>query len=60
MEFAMVLETHLGRSSNAIRNTISLSGLDSYERQMGVKCATIVSLVNLIGHSYENGRAEDR
>ena len=44
----MVLETHLGCSCNAIRNTISLSGLDSDERQTGFKCATNASLVSLI------------
>ena len=56
---AMVLETHLGRSSNAIRNTISLSGLDSDERQMGFKCATNSYLVSLTCDSYDTVRAED-
>ena len=57
----MVLETHLGRSSNAIRNTISLSGLDSDARHMGFKCATNVSLVSLRcdSYSYDTVRAED-
>ena len=58
---AMVIETHLERSSNAIRNTISLSGLDSDARHMGFKCATNVSLVSLRcdSYSYDTVRAED-
>ena len=55
----MVLETHLGCSCNAIRNTISLSGLDSDERQTGFKCATNATLVSLICDSYDIVRAED-
>ena len=55
----MVLETHLGCSSIAIRNIVSLSGLNSDERQMGFKCATNSSLESVICDSYDTVRAED-
>ena len=54
----MVLETQPARSSIFIRNTISLSGLDSDERQTGFKCATNASLLSFICDSYDIVRAE--
>ena len=55
----MILETHLGRSSIAFRNTISLSGLNSDERQMVFKRATNACLMRLICASDNSFRAKE-